>query len=105
MLKEEFEKLTGKQVTDATFNAFNEAYMESDLTKEAFCKSVKKAVKEKPHWIIGVDFCADKKSVYTLHVFNVLKNGNREEIGAFGNDAEFQAFSGASYLEFSKFVY
>lgn len=37
MTKQEFETLTGQKVTDARFEAINEAYMRTELTKQEFC--------------------------------------------------------------------
>ena len=45
MLKEEFEKLTGKKVTAETFAAWEAAYMTSDEEKHVFCRRVAPLVK------------------------------------------------------------
>lgn len=38
MLKSEFEKLVGRNVTDNLYRAIESIYMESDLTKQEFCR-------------------------------------------------------------------
>lgn len=75
MLKEEFEKLTGKQVTWETYRKWNDLYMESDLDKFQFCKSVKKCVKERPKnpcYLVGLDYmiCGD---LYNVHVYEIIE--------------------------------
>ncbi len=41
MLKQEFEQLARRSVTDDQFKAINDLYMQSDLDKLAFVKSIK----------------------------------------------------------------
>lgn len=47
MLKEEFVKRVGIQVSDAVFEKYNKEYQESDLDKDAFCKKLANAAGRK----------------------------------------------------------
>lgn len=76
MLKEEFEKLTGKEVTWETYQKWNECYMDCDLTKQEFCKKVKSMVHEKQspkHYIWGIEKWGGRDMVYHLMEVQNLK--------------------------------
>lgn len=68
MMKQEFEKLAGREVTVKQYKAIEKLYMESSLDKQAFVKSIRgmlktipEPVKEKKIIMIGV---RDKSGSY-----------------------------------------
>lgn len=79
MTKQEFEKATGKEVTDETFKKWYDLFLESGLDKYQFCKTVKRAVKaeRKINYIIAEDHKVGG-DLYSVHVYDRLdKNGRR----------------------------
>lgn len=95
MLKEEFEKLTGKEVTWETYQKWNDLYMDCDQSKQDFCKRVKPLVQErkpnpKPRYMIGSEYIYGER-YYKYWVYEMvdsdIKTGitTLKEIGyAFG---------------------
>ena len=48
MMKQEFEKMVGREVTPEQYDMLERLYMQSTLNKQDFAKSVKKLVQSLP---------------------------------------------------------
>jgi len=48
MMRHEFEQLVGREVTIEQYEMFEKLYMDSDMGKQDFCKSIKKVVHSLP---------------------------------------------------------
>lgn len=118
MLKEEFEKLTGKQVSWETYQKWNDLYMDSDLDKFQFCKSVKKCVKEKEPETMYVWGTSQWGNATCYHLFEVvsrkidISTGSEvfkiQEVGKtidWGNPKEMRGFDYNDYVHGKKIYY